>query len=174
MEKDDLLSDIKVATHKELSLNDSQVMELLVLIDQYQEIQNSLNRHLEEGFIQLSRASYSSGKQYGYPQIDLREREPMRTISLQDGSITLDAEWSSSNEKKSSRNPLEMFGALPPFQLKQSQVNFTQSVSNMVDLINKRKVILELYRKVKKAKKEIPTPHVGSIDSTANMPRSTG
>lgn len=173
MENDDLLSDINVDPHKEIGQDDLQVIELLHLVDQYQEIQNNLNRHLQEGFIQLSRASYSSGKKYGYTQIDLREKEPLRTVTLQDGSATLDTKLNSGEKEKSSRNPLEMFGALPPFSLKQSQVGFAHSLANMVDLINKRNTLLKVYKQVKRGKKEIPTPHVGQTDSTANMPGSS-
>lgn len=133
------------------------MVELLLLLDEYTQLQMANRQRWIDGYVNLSRANYSHHtKRYGMTQYDLRDKPAQFTVS--------DNEKLPNDHDKPSKEPLgirnrttpqektpsgdndalRQFGVLVPNELRQAQTRFRDAVEVSVDIAKIGKRIVEL------------------------------
>lgn len=135
--------------------NNDLVIKKLELIDNFNSIRNSSNELFKDGFINIARAKYSSNKSFGKDYWDETVQATVR-VEIVNGEVRIKEEGEPDekveeetirNRKKKEKasikevkvakyNPINMFGVLVPYQLKQSQEDFSSIIPKLIELVN--------------------------------------
>lgn len=138
-ETTDKLADDLFTNHELLpsstDVNDLNITKYLTKLDEYLMLQQSLIATLQSGFINISRANYSSGglRPYGKDQWDMN---CLVTSKVEDGVLV--------KCNTDLYNPLNMFGVLVPQQLRNAKEEFEGSLDKCVRLVHLRRELDQL------------------------------
>lgn len=145
----------------EQSVLDAQITSYLVKLDQYRALRDSVNKRLSSGFIELARAKYTSGRDYGCDFWDLNAKATRRAQETAEGLTIVDivdeddevdeveddedksvlrsrkeVQGNEKNKPVIKYDTINMFGVLVPESLRLSQREFRLALNDTAQLIN--------------------------------------